>query len=143
MTGNHILAFMLEFERRVSKYTLPLIDHCTDSAANSLNALILLASPSTYDLPELSLSFLGLCRNDYIYYAPFFIQSIHLLLTLAGIIPAEQYDNLTLVCGKPMKTSAGFQNYKTADIQDIRKLKVTVPSCSLQKLCCYKNDLSE
>ena len=36
VTGGHIPALMLEFERRCSKYSLPPIAHCTDSAANAL-----------------------------------------------------------------------------------------------------------
>lgn len=48
--GNHILALMLEFEKRVAKFNLSLIGHCTDSASNGPNGLIFLASPSTYSL---------------------------------------------------------------------------------------------
>ena len=45
VTGHHILALILEFERRAAKCNLPLIGHCTDSASNALNGLIFLASP--------------------------------------------------------------------------------------------------
>ena len=36
VTGNHILALMLAFEQACSKYSVPLIGHCTDSAAYAL-----------------------------------------------------------------------------------------------------------
>lgn len=48
VTAGHILALMLEVEKRARKHNIPLIGHCTDSASNALNALIKLASPSTY-----------------------------------------------------------------------------------------------
>ena len=48
VTGDHILALMLEVERRAEKCSLPLVGHCTDSASNALNALIFLASPLMY-----------------------------------------------------------------------------------------------
>ena len=48
VTGDHILALILEFERRAAMHSLPLIGHCTDSASNALNGLLFLASPSTY-----------------------------------------------------------------------------------------------
>lgn len=36
VTGNHIFAQMLKIEKRAKKFKLPLIGHCTDSAANAL-----------------------------------------------------------------------------------------------------------
>ena len=71
VTGNHILALMLEFEKRAAKFNLSLIGHCTDSASNALNGLIFLASPSTYSHAGISIKFLGLPRNDYCFFAPF------------------------------------------------------------------------
>ena len=48
VTGDHILALMLEVERRAEKCSLPLVGHCTDSASDALNALIFLAFPLMY-----------------------------------------------------------------------------------------------
>ena len=47
VTGSHILALMLEVEKKCHK--LPLVGHCTDSASNALKGLIMLASPSTFN----------------------------------------------------------------------------------------------
>ena len=35
VTGLHIFALMMQLENHSSKYVLPLIGHCTDSASNS------------------------------------------------------------------------------------------------------------
>ena len=40
VTRDHILSLMLEIEKQCFEFNLPLIGHCTDSAANSLNVLI-------------------------------------------------------------------------------------------------------
>ena len=138
VTGDHILALMLEVERRAEKCSLPLVGHCTDSASNALNALIFLASPSTYVLSELSLSFLGLSRQDYFFFAPFLRQAYPSIAypcwdhsgrtVLRNLIN----DRLTLVCGNFGGTTNGFQRYQTADVQDLRKLKLCNPSSSIK-----------
>ena len=69
VTGEHIYSIMIEVEKQCSHYGVPLVGHCTDSASNALNALIKLASPTTF-LCELSLKFVGLPRQDFIFYAP-------------------------------------------------------------------------
>ena len=62
VTAGHILALMLEIKKRARKNNIPLIGYCTDSASNSLNALLKLASPSTYSCYEVHFlkDFLGL-----------------------------------------------------------------------------------
>ncbi len=66
ITGAHILAQILEVEKR--SYSLPLIGHCTDSAANALKGLIMLASPATYK--DIIIKYIGLPIPNYCFYAP-------------------------------------------------------------------------
>ena len=68
VTGERIYSIMIEVEKQCSHYGVPLVGHCTDSASNALNALIQLASPTTF-LRELSIKFVGLPRQDVIFYA--------------------------------------------------------------------------
>lgn len=139
VTGDHIFALMLEFEKRAQERNLPLVGHCTDSASNSLNALLFLASPSTYNqLDGVSLVFLGLERSDYSFFAPFLRQSFPSIAypcwdhsgrtVLRNLLNAR----LTLVSGILANTADGFQKYKKADAQDLRKLKFANPSCSIK-----------
>lgn len=69
VTGEHIYSIMIEVEKHCAHYGVPLVGHCTDSASNALNVLIKLASPTTF-LCELSVKFVGLPRQDFIFYAP-------------------------------------------------------------------------
>ena len=132
VTGDHILALMLEVERRAEKCSLPLVGHCTDSA------LIFLASPSTYVLPELSLSFLGLPCQDYFFFAPFLRQAYPSIAypcwdhSGRTVLRNLMNDRLTLNCGNFGGTTDGFQRYQTADVQDLRKLKLCNPSSSIK-----------
>ena len=48
ITASHLYAIMLEVKFKVAAHKVSLIGHCTDSAPNSLNALIKLATPSGY-----------------------------------------------------------------------------------------------
>ena len=138
VTGDHILALMLEFEKRAQIRNMPLVGHCTDSASNSLNALIFLASPSTYDQLSVSLVFVGLPRSDYCFFAPFLRQSYPSIAypcwdhSGRTVLRNLMNTRLTLVSGKLARTQDGFQQYKTADIQDLRKLKLANPSCTIK-----------
>ena len=71
VTAAHIFAIMFEVEQKASTHNLSLIGHCTDSASNSLNALLKLATPIQYLLDH-DICFLGLSRKDYFLFAPFF-----------------------------------------------------------------------
>ena len=71
VTGEHIYSIMIEVEKQCAHYGVPLVGHCTDSASNALNALIKLASSSTF-LCEQNIKFVGLARQDFIFYAPVF-----------------------------------------------------------------------
>lgn len=73
ITSDHILATVFEVEKQVEKHNLPLVGHCTDSVANALNALIKLASPSTYTatFPVHSFPFIGLPTKTFRFYVSF------------------------------------------------------------------------
>ena len=70
VTGSHIMALMLQIEMESYEFQLPLIGHCTDSAANSLSGLVKLASPSTY-ANVCNLTFIGLPLENYVFLGPF------------------------------------------------------------------------
>lgn len=129
---------MIEFEKRAQVRNMPLVGHCTDSASNSLNALIFLASPSTYDQLSSSLVFLGLYRSDYYFFAPFLQSSYPAIVypcwdhSGRTVLRNLMNTRLTLVSGMLASSQDGFQCYKTADIQDLRHLKLTNPSCSVK-----------
>ena len=89
VTASHLYAIMLEVERKVAAYNVSLIGHCTDSASNSLNALIKLATPTGY-LVKHKISFLGLKLKGFYLYAPFFAIISHQLHMLVGIIQDRQ-----------------------------------------------------
>ena len=89
VTASHLYAVMLEDERKAAAHNVSLIGHCTDSASNSLNALIKLATPSGY-LVAHKISFLGLKLKGYHLFAPFFAIIIHQLHMLVGIIQDRQ-----------------------------------------------------
>ena len=71
VTASHLYAVMLEVEHKAATHNVSLIGHCTDSASNSLNALIKLTTPSDY-LVEHKISFLGFKLKGYFLFAPFF-----------------------------------------------------------------------
>ena len=72
VTASYLYAIMLEVERKAAAHKVSLIGHCTDSASNSLNALIKLATPSDY-LVEHKISILGLKFKGY-FYLHYFLQ---------------------------------------------------------------------
>ena len=51
-------------------HNLPLVGHCTDSVSNVLGGLLKFASPSTYAEAGLEITFIGLQRNDFSFFAP-------------------------------------------------------------------------
>ena len=71
VNASHIFALMLEVEKKAANYNVSLIEHCTDSALNALNALWKLATPTEY-LFNRGIPFLGLRCKGYYLLAPFF-----------------------------------------------------------------------
>lgn len=70
VTGLHIFALMMEVENHSKKYELPLIGHCTDSASNSLRALVTLAMPKSYQGLKRNVKFFGLPMKGFAYHVP-------------------------------------------------------------------------
>ena len=70
VTGSHIFALMLEIEKQAMTHNLILVGHCTDSAGNSLCALVKLASPSTFRKLDDGIRFVGLKMKGFVFYAP-------------------------------------------------------------------------
>ena len=63
---------MLEIEKKACVYNLPLVGHCTDSAANSLKALLKQSTPFEA-LVEKGVCFLGLPpASGFMLFVPFF-----------------------------------------------------------------------
>ena len=134
VTAGHILAIMLEVERKARNHNIPLIGQCTDSASNALHALAKLASPSTYTSD--SLHFLGLDRAGFVSFAPFLkdgFPSIAILCwdhssrtSLRNLMSMK----LTLIV-RQSKSDCGIKNATVATIQDLHMLKgviLTIPS---------------
>lgn len=72
VTGDCILSLMLEVEKWVGRYDLPLIGHCTDSASSSLSGLMQQTTPDTYNCIDKTLYFIGLSIPGFRFYASIF-----------------------------------------------------------------------
>ena len=70
-TKGHLFSLMMKVEKHSEFHTLPLIGHCTDSASNALNALVKLASPTTYSDLGFPLKFHGLNMKNFVFFVPF------------------------------------------------------------------------
>ena len=81
----------------------------------------------------MSLNFLGLDREDYHYFA-LFLRSFYSSIAYPSrtVLRNLMNNHLTIVCGRSKQTSTGFQQYVTADIQDLGKLKLAYPACSIK-----------
>ena len=75
VTGSHIYAITLEMEKRACTYNIPLVGHCTDSAANSLNSLLKLATPTKF-LVESGIHFIGLSFDGFYLFSAFLSKHI-------------------------------------------------------------------
>ena len=120
VTGTHILAQILEVDKRSLSHNLPLIGHCTDSAGNALKGLILLASPSTFCFSEVH--YMGLPIKGFVFFAPI----------LRSPYPSIAYpcwdhssrtsvrnlmNNISIVSETHAKFKDGLQHYSTATIK--------------------------
>ena len=105
--------------------------HCTDSAANALNALIKLASPSTYTrkLPAHPLQFVGLPIKNFTFYAPFLRQGYPSIAypcwdhSGRTVVKNLMNENITIVSGVLCDHKDGLKRYHTATIRDLQTLK--------------------
>ena len=131
VTGDHIFALMLEVEKYAIRHNLPLIGHCTDSAANALKGLVKLATPSTYmdHCPTHSIKFIGLPLPNFVFYAPFLRSEYPSIAypcwdhSARTVVRNLMNSNITIVCGELTNSGDGMQCYRTATIHDLRALK--------------------
>ena len=105
---------------------IPLIGHCTDSAANALNGLIKLASPSTLITQLPGLNFIG---NGFCFSAALFahILPYHIPAGIiqAGVLRNLMNENITIVCGTLPNRGYGLELYQAASVRDLQLLKNT------------------
>ena len=135
VTGNHIFALMLEIEKQAKCYSLSLIGHCTDSAGNSLSALVKLTSPSIFQNLNERIKFVGLKMKGFVFYAPILreIPSIaypcwdHSGRTSIRNLMNE---NIKIVC--EVLPSGNIQKYSFATIYDLKALKTRSPTCKIR-----------
>ena len=140
VTGNHIFGLMMEIEKQSKTYNLSLIGHCTDSASNSLNALIKLAMPKTYKSLDCTkdIKFISLNTQGFIFYA----------LILRKKYPSIAYpcwdhssrtsltnlmnENVKIVAEILPETSDGIKKYSIATIQDLKAMKLKHPGSKVR-----------
>ena len=128
VTGNCILALILEMEKMALKHEMPLIGHFTDSAANALNALIKLASPSTFITQIPGLNFIGLPINGFCFFAPLFRSYPAISYPCwdhsgRTVLRNLMNENITIVCGTLPNPENGLQLYQIASVRDLHLLK--------------------
>ena len=136
VTGEHIYSIMMEVEKKCEHYGVPLIGHCTDSASNALNALIKLASPTTF-LRELNIKYVGLPRKDFIFYAPVLRNGYPSIA-----YPCWDHSGRTVLrnlMNQKLTITASISNQgdhiskaKVASIRDLHLLKHLKPTCTIK-----------
>ena len=132
VTGYHIFALMLEIEKQAKCYSLSLIGHCTDSAGNSLYALVKLASPSIFQNFSESIKFVGLKMKGFVFYAS--------ILREVPSIPYPCWDhsgrtsirnlmneNIKIIC-EVLPPPGNIQKYSFATTYDLKALKAKSPT---------------
>ena len=136
VTASHIYAIMLEVEKRAMTHSLSLTGHCTDSASNSLKALLQLATPTDY-LVELGVTYLGLSRPDFFLFAPFFrsrYPSIaypcwdHSGRTVLRNLMSNKRD---IIAESDVTITANLHKVVAASVRDLHHLKVV---CATTKI---------
>jgi len=138
VTGAHVFALMLEVERRASTHGLSLVGHCTDSASNALVALTKLASPVTFLPVQSNMSFVGLKREDFIFFAPVFRPNFasvsYPCWDHSGrmVLRNLMNENISIVVEKLLNSGDGFQQYSIATIQDLNTPKHHKPNCAIR-----------
>ena len=141
VTGLHIFALMMQVENRSSKYALPLIGHCTDSASNSLRALVTLATPKSYQQLQRKVRFIGLPMTGFAYYAPILHKGYpsiaypcwdHCGRTSIRNLMNANISIVTEVIPPASNTTPDCIKYSTATIQDLRALKRLNPNSSVK-----------
>ena len=133
VTGDCILALMLETEKYALQHNLPLTGHCTDSAGNALNSLVKLASPTTFlsNLPQVK--FIGLPISGFRFFAPFLRTYPSIAYPCwdhsgRSVVRNLMNEKITIVCSVLPDHGDGMQVYQTASIRDLHTLKSRNPS---------------
>ena len=135
VTGLHIFAVMMTIEKLCNKYELSLVGHCTDSASNSLRALVTLATPSTYVNISSNVKFLGLPMDGFVFYAPVLRKGYASIAYPCWdhcgrtAIRNLMNENIKIVA-EVIPCSDGSLTYSMATIQDLKDLKKTYPTSS-------------
>ena len=135
VTGNHIFALMLEIEKQAKCYSLSLIGHCTDSAGNSLSALVKLASPSIFQNLNERIKFVGLKMKGFVFYAPILreIPSIaYPCWDHSGRTSIRNLMNESIKIVCEVLPSGNIQKYSFATIYDLKALKARSPTCKIR-----------
>ena len=134
VTASHLYAVMLEVEHKAAAHNVSLIGHCTDSASNSLNALIKLATPSGY-LVTHKISFLGLKLKGYHLFAPFFRNNYPSIAYACWdhsgrtVLRNLTNQNRTIIAEIQESSDSIAVEYKSiATVQDLHQLKRVFPA---------------
>ena len=137
VTATHIYCIMLEVEKKAIKHSLSLTGHCTDSASNSLNALITLATPTEHLVKELKVAYLGLQRTDYYLFAPFFRLYPSIAYPCWDHSGRTVLRNLTnskreIVAERIDITSTSLPTVVAASVRDLHNLKLLHPASKIK-----------
>lgn len=129
---------MLEVEKKALEVNLLLVGHCTDSAANALNALTKHVSPGTYGSLSSIPAFLGLSRVDFIFFVPFLHPRYPAIAypcwdhSARTVLRNLMNNKITVVCGTLENAGDGVQRYKLATINDLKTLKQCNPNAKIR-----------
>ena len=135
VTGSHIFALMLEIEKQAKCHSLSLVGHCTDSAGNSLCALVKLASPSTFQNFDCHIKFVGLKIKGFVFYAPILREVPSIAYPCwdhsgRTSIRNLMNENIKIVC--EVLPAGNIQKYSFATIYDLKALKAISPTCTIR-----------
>ena len=137
VTGSYIFALMMEVEKQSKSHSLTLVGHCTDSAGNSFNALIKLASPLTFEKFVQQIRFVGLKMKGFVFYAPIlreFPSIAYPCWDHSGRTSIRNLMNqkIKIVAEVLPQSAENIQKYSLATIQDLKALKAKSPSCKIR-----------
>ena len=131
VTASHLYAIMLKVECKAATHNVSLIGHCTDSASNSLNALLKLATTSCY-LVQYIISFLGSVMEGYYLFVPFFrckYPSIaHACWDHSGWTVLRNLMNQNHSITAEIQKSAAVGCRSVASVQGLQQLKGVFPA---------------
>lgn len=137
VTASHVYCLMLEVEKKAMKHDLSLTGHCTDSASNALNALLMLATPTRYLAKDLNVAYLGLSRPDFYLFAPFFRSSYpsiaypcwdHSGRTVLRNLASSKRE----IVAEQMTSSNSLPTVVAATVRDLHNLKLLHPASKIK-----------